>query len=78
MSSAITNHFFYPSSENLNIDNNKEYNIVTIDFLTTTPGYPLYEEDGGKYIDGETLYIRDLLSSELKKLNSISTSDYPF
>lgn len=78
VSSAITNHFFYPSSENLNIDNNKEYNIVTIDFLTTTPGYPLYEEDGGKYIDGETLYIRDLLSSELKKLNSISTSDYPF
>lgn len=74
--SAISSHYYY--EEIGAIDPEATYNVLTIDYLTTTPGYPLYSEDGGQRPGGNTVYIRDLLKEVLQSKGSIKASDYPF
>lgn len=57
----------------------KTYNVITIDYLTTNPNYPLfYESGGGKIVGEKTIYTRDLIKEQLDGVSSININDYPF
>ncbi|HBD06512.1 MAG TPA: hypothetical protein DCY93_03800 [Firmicutes bacterium] len=85
LESSIQSHFYYGVDfttnklvDGRNFDTSKTYNVVTLDYLTTTPGYPLYASDGGKILGNKKIYVRDMIKEELTGVKQIDIADYPF
>ncbi|MCI2068740.1 MAG: 5'-nucleotidase C-terminal domain-containing protein [Bacilli bacterium] len=61
------------------VDSSATYRVVTIDYLITKSGDPLYKGlDGGENINGNQAFMRDVLAAYLQRVGTIHISDYPY